>query len=474
MSASKRVALVNPPGEPGTTPNREGAAGMGALEASEGGFRYPPHTLAAVAATLRAAGYEVLAVDASDQRLPMRCDPNAELPCLAAIIVAQPAVIGVFVSWATREADRCFMALLKRAQPGAPVVALGPSTSYLRDDLASADYVLEGEPEGAFPLLCTRLLTSLAGLPRNVTPAILGAPGYDADGLLTELDALPPPAWDVLPYASYPFLTLLSSRGCAATCVWCPYVVAQGRRYRTRSPQNVLAELHTLVQRYRPQRIVFRDPVFAHNRARVAALCTLILHDRTLAPGGNLVWECESRPDHLDPAMIRLMHLAGCTSVKLGLETVEVDVLQGGGRVAERAAAEAYLARVEAVVAACRRHDVAARLFVLAGLPGQTAAGARATAAYLERLRPSALVVKSLLHYPGIRLDAMGSAGFLPGPDAPPAASPSPEEPAAQLAPLYAAQKTLRGQARPRAPRWRRALQRLRDRLWFTLGRGKV
>ncbi len=454
MPGSVRVLLINPPGLPGTTPNREGSAGMGAQETREGGFSYPPHTLATVAATLRAAGHSVTALDAGPHLLPAGCDPQAGMQFVDGLRQYQADVIGVYVSWATRDADNCFLSLLKDVGLGAHIVALGPSTRYMAQDLAGADHVLEGEPELAFPLLCQRLCDGDSGLPRIVTPALLGAPGYNADGLLTDLDALPPPAWDLLPYGSYPYLTVMASRGCTADCRWCPYVVAQGNRYRRRSPESVVAEVRGLVQRYRPQRIVFRDPVFAHDRAQVVALCNLMVRDRVLKPGKNLLWECESRPDGLDPALIRLMHVAGCIGVKLGLETVDPDVLQRQGRVSGAQGVRDYLARTESVVAACRRYGVSARLFVLLGLPGETTAGAHATADLVERMGPCALTIKTLERYPGVRL-----APTEPLPSVDPAA----------LAALQRAQRTVRGLAGRSAPRWRRALGRLVDRAWFVL-----
>ncbi|NLG27376.1 MAG: radical SAM protein [Chloroflexi bacterium] len=453
MTERMRVLLINPPALPGTTANREGAAGMGALDEHEGGFSYPPHTLAAVAATLRAAGYAVSALDAGSQSLPPRCDPVSSQACIRAIQEAQPQVIGVSVSWGTREADRCVFALLQRAGVRGRTVAFGPSARSMGDDLIFADHVLVGEPEGSFARLCERLAAG-EDVPHVVTPAWLGAPGYNADGLLTDLDALPTPAWDLLPQATYTYLTVMSSRGCTAACSWCPYVVAQGHVHRARSAESVVAELRELVQRYQPQRVVFRDPVFAHDRARVEALCSAIVRDRVLKPGRNLRWECESRPDDLDDELVRMLHVAGCTGIKMGLETVERDVLVQQGRVADVAGVEAYLARVERVVAACRRHSVAARLFVLVGLPGQSVAGTRATAAFAERLRPQALTTKTLELYPGALLSGV---------------DPRHETLDELAAPLLETQKIVRGAAGHAAPRWRRLVTRAHDRVWFAL-----
>jgi len=51
-----RILLLVPPGLPGMTPNPEGSSGLGGVEHTPRGFRYPPHTVATVAAAVRDAG----------------------------------------------------------------------------------------------------------------------------------------------------------------------------------------------------------------------------------------------------------------------------------------------------------------------------------------------------------------------------------------------------------------------------------
>ncbi len=57
-------------------------------------------------------------------------------------------------------------------------------------------------------------------------------------------------------------LFMQTSRGCPYTCSYCPYPVAQGHKYRTRSPANVLAEFDYLVKSFGLKNLVIRDPEF--------------------------------------------------------------------------------------------------------------------------------------------------------------------------------------------------------------------
>ena len=379
---------MNPPSAAGTLANREGAAGLGTLYDGSSTFFYPPHTLATVAAVLRDAGHAVRAVDALVQENGPRDLADAD-------------AVGVFISYASLDSDLAFLAVM-RGQTAARLIAFGPAMRFVGEQVlarAAVDAVLSGEAEGFFATLL-RVASSDESIwrtPRLWTPADVQAAGCDADGFVQNLDALPFPAWELLPVEKYPLLTVLSSRGCPDPCVYCPYAAAQGHRFRSRSAQSVLDELTWLCQRFHPARVVFRDPVFAYDRGRAVAICEGILRR-----GLELSWEFESRPEHLDADLLCLMQSAGCQWVKIGLETTDSHLLQRLRRVSTPEEAASYVQRVTDVVTTCDKIGLNCRLFVMAGLPGQDVASAQRTQRFLATLRPTALNVKSFDAYPGL------------------------------------------------------------------------
>lgn len=440
-SGKCRVSLVNPPSAPGTLANREGAAGMGVVQrdtvalGAEGAtaFFYPPHTLATVAAHLRDADYGVRAFDGLVEEVSTAADAD---------------VIAVFVSYASLEMDLAFLAHL-RQETDAKLVVFGPAMRFVADQVvkrAPVDAVVVGEVEcflaSALESLevapARAVLADPSSGPHILTADRVGALCCDADGWVRDLDGLPFPAWDLLPYGRYPLLSVLSSRGCPDRCAYCPYAAAQGHRLRTRSVENVLAELAWLEQRFRPARVVFRDPVFAYDRQRVTALC-----EGVLRRGLRLRWECESRPEHFDAELLRLMLRAGCQCIKIGLETTDEFLLSKLRRIASAEEAGAYLQHVAQVVRACLDLGVQCRLFVMAGLPGQDTEAAVRTRDFVARLRPTALHVKALEKYPG--LDPMVEQSELQGV-------------AAEMAILQQAQEGIRRHTSPallaRGKRW--------------------
>lgn len=424
------VFLLNPPSLPGAVANREGSAGMGVLSDAANPFVYPPHLLATAAAVLRRAHWRVAGLDAVAQGL----DADGVLERLP-----RSDVLVLPVSYGTQAADRAFLNRLRERQPLARVLAIGPALSYAQVDHAFsdlADALLMGEPELALPAAAARLLAGDLPPGRAVNPYTLAAQHYTPAGLLLDLDALPMPAWELFhsPQQPYPFLSVLSSRGCPAGCGFCPYVAAQGNTLRSQSPARTADELMHLAQRYQVGHIFLRDPVFALDRNRVLAICSELRRRES-----TVTWECESRPEHFDGRLLRAMHDAGCTTVKLGLESADPAVLMAVGRVADEQAAEAYLASVAAVVRDCQQLGLVCRVFVLVGLPYQTRASLERTAQFLRDLRPIRLHAKAFHWYPGIAL--------------PPVAE---NDVAAQIELLYDA-------VRPRPSLLRRVARRLRQ-----------
>jgi len=383
-----RIVLLNAPGLPGTTPNREGAGGLGVQVPTAHAFAYPPHTIATIAANLIAAGHAVVVVDGVGDRLTLE-------ESVRRVQAAGPEVVGLFVTPATQEADTTAILALSQTVPQAKLVAFGPGLRFCdceRLTRTARLTLLPGEAESLFPAL----LNSLAA---GDNPAGLVVSSHLTQYLLPD-NPSPQPAWQLVPWQAYGFLTVFTSKGCPDACAYCPYVVAMGNELRCRDVAAVVAEMAWLAEELRPGRVIVRDLVFGRDRERTLALCAGLV-----GRGVRLNWECEARPEDLDVAMLSAMRRAGCRLVKLGVETADVGLLQRWRRVASPAAGQAYLERVRELVRAGRRLGLALRLFVLAGAPGQTLAAAEATAHFCRQVRPGGIQVMRFRQHPGLRLD---------------------------------------------------------------------
>ena len=392
----RRIILLNPPSPPGLTANREGAGGLGAWSAGDQGFIYPPHTLAATAALLRAHDWDVQIVDAAGERLtPEQTMRRLDQPS---------AIIAVQVAHISLDSDIRFLNALRPAIGAARLLAIGASAAFVEPHLrerTDVDHIVLGEPE-AMLLPVAEALTaagSAGRLRRTVTANDVASPGVDPDGRLLDLDGLPHPAWDLLPLSRYGFVTIFASRGCDDTCTFCPYAVGQGRRFRPRAAQSVVDEMAWLDSAFAPKRVIVRDPVFAHDRGRVESICNGLL-----ARGVRLAWECESRPEHFDADLLRLMQRAGCTTIKLGFETVSEPVLRELRRIPADGLATDYLRQTSSIARLCQSLGLACRLFVMTGLPGQSDQDVIDTMQFLRAVRPAAVHVKPFHRYPGLAM----------------------------------------------------------------------
>jgi nucleoside-diphosphate-sugar epimerase len=396
------LLLVIPPGVGPLAPHHEAASGMGHLGPRNGAFFYAPHTAALCAAVARQSSLSVTVLDGT------REDNPAEF---ARRVVSQPAdVVALLISEGTRLSDDNFLRLLAHLAEGQAIprrLLFGPSAHFVVDGWLAeglAEAALTGEPEAAF---ATAVEGVTAGrLTGRVEAAALCPDRYRADGLLADLDALPFPAWDLVAWQPYGAAGLLSSRGCPARCTFCAYVVAQGRKFRHQSVERTLAEWVWLVREVKPPHIVFRDPVFAHDRQRVVDLCEGIV-----ARGLRYRWMCESRPEHFDGELLKLMAAAGCYAVKLGMESGDPELLTALRRVDRPEQAAGYLAQVRRVVAHCRVLRIKPMVYVMAGLPGQTPASLAQTATALVELLPRTVVTaKPYQPHPGTKLTGPATA----------------------------------------------------------------
>jgi len=416
--------------------NREGSGGLGTVTPSKlpgllrpgSRFLYPSQTLGYVASVLRINNYRVSVIDAVLEgydlsktlfRMNQRCF----------------RVVGIFVAHQTLQGDIYFIQQVRKYFPHAILIALGASTRFCYEEIlekAPLDLVILGEPEILFTKVCRALETQDGAFSRTplrylegiVTRqdyqrarqgAQTGTPTKNLDfsvdslGFVQDLDHLPFPAWDLFPYRKFPFFTVTGSRGCEQGCSYCPYTVAQGTRFRSRSPESIVREIAWLKTEFQMKKLVFRDPVFAFDRDRVLQICRLILKNKLDVP-----WECESRPDHFDEELLRAMKEAGCREIKVGLESTNIPLLLSLNRVKTREEAISYLRRFEELVETTRKLGLRARAFIMVGLPGQTPGAILETSRYLKRLcskelSPWALHVKIFTQHPGLPLTQDGN-----------------------------------------------------------------
>ena len=396
-----RVVLVNPPSPPEYRVSRGLMGGFGMAVSPD--LLYPPIELAHVAGALEAAGHEVAIHDGDAAGV----GPDG---ALEAIVGLEPRLVCLDSSSTSLDQDLALAGRVREAT-GACVAMLGSQVTFCPDtvfDGGRIDAVVRGEPEETVTELARRVDTgeALAGTPGLSWVAPDGSVVHEAErDKIRDLDALPIPARHLLANERYrfpgvegPITTVKSSRGCPLDCSFCGYTLAQGLRFRFRSPEHVLQELEDLYERHGLRHVVFRDPIFTTRKDRVHAICEGIL-----ARGWtDLEWQCETAVKTLDRPLLEVMARAGCRHISLGVESgnQEIQRKHCGNKLSD-------LDQAAEVFRACRDVGIETRAFCMIGFPEETPAMADETIALVDRLDPDQVQFCAVTAYPGTPLYEM-------------------------------------------------------------------
>ena len=394
-----RITIVNPPSPPKSISNRDTMGGFGQLYSRLFGRSIiPVIDIAYVAAVLRRKAFDVNVMDA------VALDLNSE-ELVAALARERPQVIAIRVSTPTIRSDLVLTHKIKQAMPSANIWLYGPHVSFYTRSLevSAADGLVVGEPESTFPELAEAMRSGV-GFETVAGLCIRGKGGVLQTGrrrLEEDLDSLPFPAWDLMPIEKYsspyvpakPFLTILTSRGCPYGCIYCPYPVSQGTKWRARTAENVIAELSWLTHDLGVKGLLFRDPTFTLDQERAKKIC-IGIRERKL----DVIWRCETRPDCLTEELLREMAQANCIGINLGIESGCEQTLKRLGR------SPNTLDQAKKVRKWSKECGLSLYAFFIIGLPGEDKASVGRTVQMAKTLDPEFVQFTIATPYPGTEL----------------------------------------------------------------------
>lgn len=211
---------------------------------------------------------------------------------------------------------------LRCTHPGAVVVLGGPqATSTARRTIEAVpeiDLVLRGEAESAWGALLDMI--EAGGRDWSVLPgAVFRAGGTVHEipmaPLEMDLDRLPEPDHSLDPgFCNGRRLAFEVGRGCPYACTFCSTNDFFRRRFRMKTPEHIVRQLHALRARFGTEHVDFIHDMFTVRRDTVEAICDAI---EVL----GMRWNCSARTDRLDAALLSRMVRAGCQGIYVGLET---------------------------------------------------------------------------------------------------------------------------------------------------------
>ncbi len=338
----------------------------------------------------------------------------------------KPDIVGVTITTENRFQSFALVRLAKRAHPGVLTVLGGPHASMAAEDclahIPELDVVVRGEGEFAMLDVCraweaSPTAASLADIPGLVL-RIDGRPHCNpVRPPIPDLDALPFPAFHLVPFEKYnfrfpvpgqgdlPAVNVMTSRGCPFACSFCATPINWGRHVRTRSPENVVREIEFLKERYGIRVVFFFDDTFNASPKRAEAICDLMI-ERKL----GVFFKCDVRMDIMNRELVAKMKRAGLFHLSFGLEA-------GSDRVRNEVVGKKIeMDDFHNLVRWCNELDVIPNVFFIFSHPSETWVEAQETIRTIEQYKDRIEGSIAILHiYPGTPLETLArERGILP------------------------------------------------------------
>jgi len=368
---------------------------------------FQPLGLGYIAAVLEQAGREVSIIDALGLGWSCRIKINNEylyagltFDEIWEMVAAQaPDIVGISIPFSSQAKVVSELALfIKHKNPGISVVLGGPHVSVRPEECLNnegVDIVVMGEGERTMLELVDALsrkrnLKEIKGLMYKYGGEAINTGRRD---FIEDLDSIPFPARHLLPMEEYfkaaragrtsrhmngKWSTVITSRGCPSDCVFCCINLSMGKKWRRRSPENVIAELRELKNNYGIRSLDFEDDNLTLDLKRAERIFDLMAETRL-----DLQWETPNgiRADRLNETLLRKMKRSGCKRLYISPESGDQRVIN------EIIKKRLDLNDVRKIVALCRKVGIKVTCSFIIGLIGETRESLAKTIAFARELK---------------------------------------------------------------------------------------
>lgn len=362
---------------------------------SRGRVQRHPDYLCTAAATVRAAGHDIFFLDAQAKNLTTE-------DLLPALKRFGPDLIVYQVSTPSIDEDIASAALCKKATGALNAVAGSHAAAEPEDTLARANGVVDAVAVGEYDFTVRDLANGVSldecpGIARLKNGNYVRNP---VRPLIEDLDGLAFPAWDHIDINDYwdagklfPFLTLISGRGCFGKCTFCQLPqVMNGRKYRARSVGNVLEEIEYDLKLFPGlKEIMFEDDtlIMRANRDRLGELC-----EELTRRNYGISWSANARVDLNDFEILSLMKRSGCRMLCAGFEFGDQHMLDAVDK-------GTTLDQMHAFADNAHKARIRVHGCFMFGGPGETRETAQKTIALSQALKIDTAQFSGVVAYPG-------------------------------------------------------------------------
>lgn len=170
---------------------------------------------------------------------------------------------------------------------------------------------------------------------------------------------------------------IVTSRGCPMGCTFCSAHKVWGKRFRMRSPENVIAEMRELKDKYKIEEIMFEDDNTTLNVPRAEKIFDLMIKEKL-----NFVWDTPNgiAAYTLTERLLDKIKAAGCYRLNLAIESGSQYVLDN---IIKK---PLNLEKVKSIVEYAKKIKLHIGAFLIVGLPGEKESQMKESFEFVDKL----------------------------------------------------------------------------------------
>ena len=322
---------------------------------------------------------------------PTRSDFRRRLQLL------EPRIVGVTSYTFNFSVARKIIEEVKREGKAVTVMG-GVHASALPEEVLretpALDFVVVGEGEYTFLEFCRNVINGdpvedVRGIAHRINGRVAVNPSRE---FIRDLDELPLPNRELLPFKKYPVAVVQTSRGCPYNCIFCNINRFYGRKTRLRDPKKVVEECSLLNKRYAREKFFFFGDNFTFSSSWVEEFC-----DEILRRGLKIEWGCETRVDNVSLPLLKKMHEAGCIEIQYGVDYGDEEVLKNLGK-------DIAMGCISDAVDWAKSAGLFVGAFFIFNVPGENERTMENTYNLIQKVPVDAIETNLLTPYPGTPL----------------------------------------------------------------------
>ena len=219
--------------------------------------------------------------------------------------------------------------------------------------------------------------------------------------VMKNLDVLPFPAWELIDidryrelwnnHHGYFSMNMVTTRGCPFHCNWCAKPI-YGQVYNSRSPENLVAEMKMLKEKYSPDHIWFCDDIFGLKPGWTTKFDEVVNREKTKIP-----FKCLSRVDLLLKED-NISHLAGA-----GCESIWVGAESGSQKILDAMDKGTTIDEIYEATKLLKKHKIRTCFFLQFGYSGETKKDIDKTIKMVRDLMPDDIGISVSYPLPGTK-----------------------------------------------------------------------